>query len=430
MGEKMWHDAPLTCQGPRERGIMPAPIVYTKVRELLNPYLDASVDESTRERLALLVTGIIGAEDASPARVARALRVMGLSQATSESIERRLRRIENDPEITASLCFHPFARERLRFGSPSELLLVLDPTLQEDHVVMLTASVWYRGRALPLAWAIWPANQPLADERLWERVEALLNVVAELLPVGVVVTWLADRAFGTPSFTDLLKSHHWHYVVRVQGQTHCLDQMGRERCIRDLVKLRGQRAKLRGRVFKKRGWREGSVVVYWGRRHKDPLCLVSDLPARWWLIHLYRSRYAIEAMFRDYKSSGWDWEQGQVRNLSHVERLLVGMALATWLALLVGTQVATEELIKATTRHRRTRPEAAKYSLFQLGLQRIKESLHGEWQANFAWQFSDWSAPNWQQQISSWCFQTFLFGGRRLMQLLKKSLLQQVPVRP
>lgn len=409
---------------------MPAPIVYAKVRELLNRYLDASVDESTRERLVLLVIGIMGAGDASPARVAHALRVMGLSEASTESIERRIRRIENDPEITASLCFHPFARDRLRWGSPKELLLVLDPTLERDHVVMLTASVWYRGRALPLAWAIWPANKPMADERFWQRVEALLDVVAKLLPQDVVVTWLADRAFGSPRFTDLLQSRHWHYVVRVQGQTHCVDRMGREYRVRDLVKLRGQRAKLRGRVFKKQGWRDGSVVVYWGHRHEDPLCLVSDLPARWWLIRLYRSRYAIEATFRDYKSSGWDWEQGQVRDLDHVERLLVGMALATWLALLAGTQVASEALLKATFSHRLTRPEAAKYSIFQLGLQRIKESLQGEWPANFTWHLTDWSAPNWQQQICSWCLQAFLFGSRRLMQLLKKSLLQQVPVRP
>lgn len=409
---------------------MPAPIVYGTVRELLNPYLDASVDESTRERLTLLVLGMIAAEDASPAHVARALRVLGFSQASEESIERRIRRIENDPEITASLCFHSFARERLCLGSPSELILVLDPTLEEDHVVMLTASVWYRGRALPLAWAIWPANKPLADERFWQRVEALLDLVAQLLPKGVAVTWLADRAFGSPSFADLLEARHWHYVVRVQGQTHCRDKMGRERRMRDLVRLPGQRAKLRGDAFKKRGWRKVSVVVYWGRKYKAPLCLISDLAAHWCLIRLYRARYTIEGLFRDYKSNGWNWEQGQVRDLAHVERLLVGMALATWLALLVGTQVATEQLLKATTSHRRTRPPAAKYSLFHLGLQRIREALQGDWRADFAWHLSNWSAPNWEQQISSCCFQAFLFTGRRLMQLLKNYALSQTPVRP
>jgi hypothetical protein len=78
------------------------------------------------------------------------------------------------------------------------------------------------------------------------------------------------------------------------------------------------------------------------------LCLVSDLPAEWDLIALYRRRYPIEATFRDFKSAGWHWEQGQVRDLTHVCRLLVGMALASWITLLIGTQVAHSHLAQAS----------------------------------------------------------------------------------
>ena len=388
---------------------MPTSQVYNQILRLLNQHLHG-LAQATLKRLALLVVGIIGAEDGSPAQVAQALHIMGLSQATAESIERRIRRIENDPEITAALCFHPLAQERLCWGRPQELLLVLDPTTQEDRIVMLTAAVWYRGRALPLAWAIWPGNTPLTDKRFWARVEALLDVVAKLLPAGVTITWLADRAFGTPNFTDLVKNRGWHYVVRVQGGTHCRDKMGREYCIRDLVHLPGQRAKLRGQAFKKQGWRESSMVVFWGRSYQTPLCLVSDLPPRWWLIRLYRRRYVIEATFRDYKSKGWCWEQGQVTKLAHIEHLLVGMALATWVALFVGTQVAEEYLEKAATRMRLTKPWEGKFSLFHLGVLRIKEALSGSQPATFVWRLCDWSAPNWQDQIHTACVHVFLFG--------------------
>ena len=50
---------------------------------------------------------------------------------------------------------------------------------------MLTVSVWYRGRALPLAWAVWSGQQPLTDQGFWERVAGLLSIVAKLLPLGV-----------------------------------------------------------------------------------------------------------------------------------------------------------------------------------------------------------------------------------------------------
>lgn len=386
--------------------------LYTQIRKLLSRHVDDQVDESSRERLSLMVLAMIKGKTAAPSRMAHALKCLGLSGAKVESIERRLRRTENDPEITADSCFHPFARQRLLFGKAKELILILDPTTKKDRVVMLTASVWYRGRALPLAWAIWPANQPLEGKCLWERVEGLLALVTEILPQNIPITWLADSAFGCPAFTDLLEEHDWSYIVRVQGQTHCKDRIGTEWRIDDLVRLPGQRRKLRGVAFKKRGWRDVSVVVYWGRRYPKPLCLVSNLPAKWYLIKLYRRRYPIEATFRDYKSHGWHWEQGQVTDLEHLERLLVAMALATWIALFVGTQVAAEILAHRPTGQRRTIPWEGKRSLFTLGLQRLDEWLHANGIPRLRAWLSDWEAPNWQTQIHSHHLRAFIFGSR------------------
>jgi hypothetical protein len=323
---------------------MSATEVYQQICQQLQRVVKDQVDDSSLERLTLLVTGILGAKNGSPARVARALHEMGLRNATADSLERQVRRTENDPELTATTCFHPLARQRLLYGRPQRLYLILDPTLQEDRIVMLTAAVWYRGRALPLAWATWEANTPLEGERFWVRVEALLKLVANLLPCGVRVVWLADRAFGTPAFTDLLTEQGWDYIVRVQGQTLYRDRLGQECSVQSLVPYKDRRAKRAGQVFKKAGWRDAQVVAYWGKAHRSPLCLVSSLPADWALIALYRRRYPIEATFRHYKSYGWQWEQGQVTDLEHMERLLIGMAIATWMVLAVGSRVAQEWL--------------------------------------------------------------------------------------
>ncbi len=394
---------------------MAAIAVYTGIRRLLNQHVDLRVDASTRERLALLVTGILDAKSAAPAKVAQALAALGLSGARSESHERRIRRTENDPELSAELCLHPLARQYLAWGRPRELLLLLDPTYKEDEVEMLSVAVWYRGRALPLAWDFWPANRPLWEVGFWWRVRALLALVAPLLPKGIPIIWLADRAFGTPQFTDLVSAHHWHYLVRVQGQTVWRNRRGLQGQARHLVRLPGQRAKLRGQVFKKSGWRDASLLVYWGRGYDDLLCLVTDLPAKWYLVHLYRRRYAIEATFRNYKSYGWRWEQGQVRNPQHLERLLVGMALATWIALIIGTQVASEFLSRPATGKRHTRPDAAKHSLFSLGLQRIDEVIRGDQRFEPRWQLSDWDAPNWEQQILAHHLYAFIFEGKKIL---------------
>ena len=388
---------------------MSAAEVYHQVKRLIRAQIDPQVDESTLERIVLLVIGMIDAKSSCPAQVAKALDKMKLTGASAESLERRIRRLENDPEMEASLCFHPFARAHLRYGRPKELLLVLDPTTQEDKIVMVSVAVWYRGRALPLAWAIWPANTPLEGEGFWERIEHVLKEVETLLPSQVSVTLLADRAFGCPAFIDLLVKRNWHYVIRIQGQTVCQDRMGRERPVQSLVPYRDHRAKLRGQVFKKKGWRSASVVAFWGKRHDKPLCLVSDLKPCWSLIRIYRRRYPIEAYFRDCKTHGWRWEQGQVKDLQHVERLLVGMALATWIVLLVGTWKARLILSKPSSGKRRTLPYDGKMSLFTHGLQQLHCWLDETSPPAFTWCLSDWQAPNWQQQIYAHHAHAFVF---------------------
>jgi hypothetical protein len=45
---------------------MSAPVVYTQIRRFLKQHIDPSVDESSLERLSLLVMGIIHARHASP----------------------------------------------------------------------------------------------------------------------------------------------------------------------------------------------------------------------------------------------------------------------------------------------------------------------------------------------------------------------------
>jgi hypothetical protein len=378
---------------------MSAPEVYQQVYGLLNAHFDRQVDESTLHRITLLVLGIITAKSASPAQVAAALNTLGLSGAQVESLERQVRRTENDPELDVSLCFHPFARQRLLFGKARKLLLILDPTTQEDRLVMVSVAVWYRGRALPLAWMVWPANTPLEGAGFWERIAVLLDQVLQLVPAHVPIIWMADRAFGTPAFIDLLIARQWHFVVRVQGQTRCRDRMGQEHSLQDWVRKPGRRIKLQGQVFKKNGWRWLSVVAYWGKTYPAPLCLVSDLPADWSLIQVYRRRYPIEATFRDYKSYGWQWEQGQVTDLEHIERLLIGMALASWIVLFVGTQVAKEILEKSSSGHRHSLPWAGKRSLFRLGLQRLHTWLVSSEKPCLVWELTDWDASNWQNQL-------------------------------
>jgi hypothetical protein len=355
---------------------------------------------------------MISAGNARPAQVAKALDKLHLTGATkAESLERQVRRMENDPEVNAEYCFRPLVRAYLAMGRPQQLVLILDPTLEEDKLVMVSVNLWYRGRSLPMVWTIWPANTPLEGDGFWKRISLLLDEVAKVVPPAVPVIMVADRAFGTPVFTDLVSQHGWDWVVRVQDQTLYKDRLGHSNSVRSLVGKQGQRKKLRGLAFKKAGWREVSLVVYWGRRHKRPLCLISDLRPDWSLITLYRQRFPIEGTFRDYKRYGWGWEQSQVTIQTHMERLLVGMALATWIALLMGTHKAVFILGQPPTGKRRSRPWEAKLSLFHLGLDALQEWLlrTDPLRLRLTNLMLDWSPLNWSTQITALHTRAFVF---------------------
>jgi hypothetical protein len=393
---------------------MSQPEVYQETKVYLAQYLrgpqgDPRVGEWVLDRLTLMTLGMILAENAAPAKIARAGQRLSARGTQAESIERRLRRIVRDKRLDAASCYHPIVKAILRESDLEEITLLVDPSLQEDRVVMVSIHAWYRGRSLPLVWTTWPANRPLEGQGFWVRLEELLSEVAQLLPAGLRVTVLADRAFGSPAFSDLVAKRHWHWVVRVQGQTRCRDRCGRERPVADLIGGKGERKKMRGQVFKKANWREASVVVYWGRRHRSPLCLVSDLPPDWAIIALYRHRFPIEPTFRDYKSYGWHWEQIQVKQLAHLNVLLVGMALATCLTLLVGALQAAVYLTRPPSGKRYTRPWPAKYSLFQLGL-RLWHDCLAEGFLPLLWSaLPDWDAPIWSTQFTAYQVHAFIF---------------------
>ena len=196
---------------------------------------------------------------------------------------------------------------------------------------------------------------------------------------------------------------------RVQDQTRCRDRSGREGAIRQRVRYRGQRVKGRGQLFKKHGWRQASFVVHWARGCASPLCVVSDRRPGWYLLRLYRQRYAIETLFRHYKSQGWQWETGQVTDLTHRARLLVGMVPASWVAVLVGTQVARDLLATPPAATRRTRPYPAKFSRLRLGLQRLQRAFVSDRPFRLPWCLEGWEAPNWEDHLTWHHARAFVF---------------------
>lgn len=307
-----------------------------------------------------------------------------------------MRRVLNDQTLTWAAVYAPAVQHLLQTVGTGWLRLIVDESGHTDRFRVLMISAWYRGRAIPVAWVQWDAQTPQTVS-YWTRCQTLLTCAAQVVPPTARVLVSADRAFGHPTFTDMVAAHGWAWVVRVQRQTCFRDAQGAERTLATIVPTPGDRWRGHGQVFKKAGWRTARVVGWWSRRHRESLVVVSSLPLDHDRLAEYQRRGAIESLFRDWKTAGWQWESSQVRDRDHHAVLLLGMAWATLIVVLEGAVVA-DQVLARPAQHRAARIWDGKHSLVRLGRDRIKARSYGTVTEPIATMLTQWDAPTWERQ--------------------------------
>lgn len=386
--------------------------VLEQIKTITAPH---GVRQTSVVRLALLVCGILAARSCVLVRVADELAALGLTGARQPgSIGRRLRRTLNDPLLSASTCYTPvvgavvgasIVESRLR-----EVVLIVDESSHTDRIHLLRVSLAYRGGSVPLAWVLWPQNERQGAGNYWEAIERVLATVAEIIPGGVRIVVVADRAYDVPAFIDRVQRRGWSWVVRAKAGSslRVRDRAGREQALRGLVRRHlarpNRRWQQRALVFKAAGWRRATIVGVWVTGQAEPLVLLTDRRARWAVVVLYERRFWIEPGFRQDKTAGWQWEDSQVREVAHQERLVLALAWASLVTLCLGAEEAAARLAlewekplhPAGRRPPRQRPHA-RQSLFTLGLTRIRHWLY-RGPMTIRWLLSDLGHPSWTRQ--------------------------------
>ena len=383
--------------------------LYHAVFERLAPGMSAAgLGRPAVRRLAVLITGLIAAQSGVLARIAAAVFTLELTRAREpEHVERGLRRTLSDARLTPTACYHSELAQildwpGLRQGS-RRVVLALDESSHTDRYHLLRVSLPYWGGALPLAWAVWAQNVAQPAGHYWQEMDRVLDDVAMLLPPGIEVIVVADRAYDIAPLVDRLHVRGWHWVIRAKtnGALRFRDARGRDCGLRELVRHRlrgpGSRWRARGQVFKQAGWRAASVVGIWAPGTQERLVVLTDLRPRWAVLRLYDRRFWIEPGFRTDKSHGWQWEQSQVHGVAHQARLVLAMAWASLLMLALGVTQAQQRLGRLAQRGRgRGYPRPARESVFTLGLRASGSWLYGHVPCAFPWQLPDLEAPSWR----------------------------------
>ena len=351
---------------------------------------------SFRKRLVGCFMGIFAETSIVPRRIAAGMEVTLSRSVCLESHERSIRRLLSDPRLNFKDVYLPFLKKVLSIQRKERVFLAIDETARKGDFRVLVAALCCAGRAVPIAWVSWRA-QIKAKVSYWSHLKKLFAQVNRILRKDVEVIVLGDRAFGNTHFTDLVEKYHWNWLVRLQKQTCFQFSQGHSKQIFCFF-TQPDRFKSKGKLFKKAGWREASLVCWWESSYKEALLLGSNLPPSWDLVEYYQKRCLIECMFRDWKSKGWDWEECHLHDFHRHNRLILLMCMATVLVLVLGQQEA-KELLSKPKRKQKTLPSEAKRSLFQLGLKRLRACLFQTRKLPQEWTLGGWNEPNWIEQI-------------------------------
>jgi hypothetical protein len=276
-------------------------------------------------------------------------------------VERRVERLLANRRLDPGSVWPQLARAALRGWAGGSIVLILDETPNHNDLRCMKITLAYRKRAPPLLCVCYAlGGQP---EPMPELIAGLSRRAAACLPEGAEVTLLADRGLAWPQVVDARRAPGWHFVLRLQGQTRVRTGDGRECSAADPAPRPGARWWGDAEVFKKSGWRAGRVAACWERDCDGPWLLVSDRPDGARLFRRYAKRTWTEELFRDEKSSGFHRGESHVTDPAHAARLVLLIALATYLALALGGRV-----IQAGLRRFLESRRQRMLSLFQIGL--------------------------------------------------------------
>lgn len=268
-----------------------------------------------------------------------------------------------------------FAGFKLDLDSFATLLFTLTPT-SGPFVVTLDRTHWQVGRVDLNVLLFGVAHQGVAFPIVWQLLgkagnssqaqrEALLKRLLKVIPKDQIKAVVADREFIGEEWFETLEQAGLPFVIRIRKNAR-ITSRGRtksagawiKRLTAGVVVRRRRRVKVYGHKLLVTSLRrtEEDVVVVSNRAFPDALTT-------------YGERWAIEALFQNLKSRGFNLEETRLKDDERLERLLALLALSFVFAYRVGVWLVENKPIRLKRHGRKEQ------SVFRLGLDHLREVL-------------------------------------------------------
>lgn len=281
----------------------------------------------TRKRnLAWLVTGLYLSASVHLAHIVRKLSL----PSQDLSLVNRFRRFLDNPHIRVRQWYRPVAKQIVQALAGQVLRLVIDVTKVGFHFRMMTVSVVYHQRSLPLVWSLHRGEK--GHTTAAQQIE-LMQVVSQLVPTHSQVWVLGDTGFQSVQLLQWLARQRWHFVIRQTGNIQVSWKEQEWVRLADLGLQIGE-TRFVGwvRVAEKynAGW--FWLILHWKVGEEEPWYLVSDRQGGRKLIRLYGLRMRTEEMYGDLKRHGFDLEATHLKDAERISHLVLAVCMAfVWL---------------------------------------------------------------------------------------------------
>jgi hypothetical protein len=229
-----------------------------------------------------------------------------------------------------------FLSEQELISKNKKIYIQVDFTSNEDHFLILSASIIVNNRAIPLFFTMrnYPKRENQYNHKKMEQ--AFLKGLKHILSKKYQYVIVADRGFGNQRFIDLCEENQFEYLIRITP---------------NLKVKKGEEESLMNEAFQEDGCQLLEVVKW---QKMANICRVSNLRGEWHLVSnikgidkdsaetIYKDRFKIEKCFQDMKSSGFDIERSKIRKYDRYKKLLAICMLSHALLVLLGHLVVTK----------------------------------------------------------------------------------------
>jgi len=307
--------------------------------------------------LALLASGLFLSESAHLSKIVRTWPLAG----RLVSLTNRLRRFLKNESARPGRLYRPVARKLLsRFEEPWQTVrLILDTTKVGAGHRILTVSLAYRKRALPLLWSVHRGRKGHTGV---EKQIALLRRLKPLLPEQSTVSVVGDSEFSSAKLLRWLSEKGFEHVLRTGG--HCkVRREGKWRKLSQVPLEEGQTRRVGAvRFTEQHDYQGAHLVMHWAEGEDEPWYLLSSRPVGRAALERYEKRMWTEELYADLKGHGVDLEATGLVHSERISRLVLGACwMYVWL-LVLGSYV-----VKRGWRHLVDRKSRRDKSYFRIG---------------------------------------------------------------